>query len=241
MTNRIPRTVLALIGSAAAFAVLAGSAPTGRHPSGTRLWSLTASRPSDAPATPLPTAGRVSWLRDPRLLAAGELPLLVDGTDVWQETAGYADHSQSSDIPCLRGALDRLGARAQAYRTYRQATRPGGKYDFYYAAHLVADFPDGAAPAAAATIDGWIRDCARDGSLPGATVTAHGPGQWSITSATPGPDRNKGLPATARTESEFTVQQRGTTVSVLYVGAETADTVPWGRMQAAAGRAAARL
>ncbi|MET9611671.1 hypothetical protein [Kitasatospora indigofera] len=203
--------------------------------------SLTAARDTGGPKhVTAPPAGPAA--RDARLLAAEELPLLVSGTDVWRETATYFGRGQSSDLPCLRSPVDGLGAGAQALRTFRQATRPGGAFNFYYAAELIADFASpAAAGAAAALISEWIGRCAQDGVLPGATVTARGPGQWSVTAAVPGPDRNSRLGAQARTEGEFAVQRRGSTVAVLYVGAETDTAVPWDRMQTAAAKALARL
>ncbi len=246
MTRRIRHGVCALLGGAAVAATLGSAGDLGRRApfhAGMRSSSIVlgTGRPAPvaaatAPATDGPAA------QDPRLLAARELPLLVPGTDAWQESVTYTGRGTASDVPCLLRPVDALGALSRTYRTYRQATHPGGKFNFYYAAELLADFPSPtAAAAAAAQVNTWIGQCSQDGFLPGATVTSRGPGQWSVTSATVGPDRNTKLPPGSRAEAEFVVQQKGNTVSVLHVGAETASDVPWDRMRQAAASAVAKL
>jgi hypothetical protein len=239
----IRRGFSALLGAVAVVATVASAGDLGRR-APTR-----AGAPSTYPIgvgrsaptlPPVPPDGLSE--QDPRLLTAADLPLLVPGTDGWQEDSSYSGDGLASDLPCLLNSVDSLGARSQAYRTYRQATRPGGKFVFYYAADLLADFATpAAANAAAGRLNTWIGQCAQDNFLPATTVTPRGPGQWSVTAATSGPDRNSRLPAGSRAEGEFAVQQKGSTVCVLYVGAETNGDIPWDRMRDALGRAVGKL
>ncbi|MFE0459945.1 hypothetical protein ACFW1A_11905 [Kitasatospora sp. NPDC058965] len=243
MHRWIRRGVSAVLGCAAVVATVASAGDLARRgPSRSGAASAVLIGAGHTPIQVPPVTPDTPSEQDPRLLPAGDLPLLVDGTDSWQEDASYSGYGLASDLPCLLTPLDDLGARSQAYRTYRQATRPGGKFVFYYAADMVADF---ATPAAAGDavnrLNSWIGQCAQDNFLPATTVVSRGPGQWSITNNASGPDRNSKLPAGSRAEGEFAVQQKGTAVSVLYVGAETAGGLPWDRMKEAAAKAVAKL
>ncbi|PYC81324.1 hypothetical protein C7C46_11430 [Streptomyces tateyamensis] len=232
-----------MLGGAAVVATVASTADLGRRgPTRSGAAATAVIGAGRTPLQPAPVAPDAPSEQDPRLLSAGDLPLLVDGTDSWQEDASYSGYGLASDLPCLRRPLDDLGARSQAYRTYRQATHPGGKFVFYYAAELLADFATpAAANEAAARLDTWIGQCAQDNVLPAASVVSRGPGQWSITNNASGPDRNSKLPAGSRAEGEFAVQTKGSTVCILYVGAETAGDLPWDRMKQAAAKAVAKL